>query len=107
MPASFWTAILRYNNAESYAIGIGHLADRLVGGQPIRGRFPPDARGMTISDRRELQTRLSAAGFDAGAAYGVIGARTSDAIPAYQERAGLTVTGEPSLELLRRLRAGG
>jgi membrane-bound lytic murein transglycosylase B len=99
--------ILRYNNAESYGIGIGHLSDRLVGGPPIRGRFPPDARGMTIADRRELQARLAAAGFDAGPADGVIGGRTTDAIRAYQARAGLAVTGEPSPALLQRLRGAG
>ena len=99
--------ILRYNNAESYAIGIGHLSDRIAGGPPIRGRFPPDAQGMTMADRRELQTRLTAAGFDAGVADGVIGTRTRDAIRAYQGRAGLQATGEPSRELLRRLRAAG
>ena len=50
-----FTVITRYNNAENYVIGIGHLSDRLTGGPPIRGGFPPDARGMTIADRRELQ----------------------------------------------------
>jgi membrane-bound lytic murein transglycosylase B len=107
MVFSNFAVILRYNNAETYAIGIGHLSDRLAGGPPIRGRFPPDARGMTIADRRELQARLTGAGFDAGAADGVVGTRTRDAIRAYQERAGLAATGEPSRELLRRLRGAG
>jgi membrane-bound lytic murein transglycosylase B len=97
--------ILRYNNAESYAIGIGHLSDRLVGRPPIRAAFPPDAQGLTIADRREIQARLTAAGFDAGPADGVIGAQTREATSAYQSRAGLPVTGEPSRALLDRLRA--
>ncbi len=50
-----FTVITRYNNAENYVIGIGHLSDRLRGGPPIRGTFPPDAQGMTIADRQELQ----------------------------------------------------
>ncbi len=96
--------ILRYNNSESYAIGIGHLSDRLAGGGPIRASFGPDARGMTIADRQDLQRRLTAAGFDTDGSDGVIGKKTQAAISAYQQSAGLAVTGEPSLELLARLR---
>ena len=96
--------ITRYNNSESYVIGIGHLSDRLAGGPPIKGQFPPDALGMTIDDRRELQSRLTQAGFDTDGADGVIGSKTRAAISAYQQSAGLTVTGEPSLQLLQRLR---
>jgi lytic murein transglycosylase len=98
--------ILRYNNAENYALGVGHLSDRLAGGGPIRGAFPPDRNGLTRADRQELQSRLTAAGFDTGGTDGVIGARTRAAIEGYQARAGLPVTGEPSADLLRRLRGG-
>ncbi len=99
-----FNVILRYNNAENYAIGVGHLSDRLLGRGGIRASFGPDATGMTIADRQELQRRLTAAGFDTEGADGVIGARTKAAISAYQASVGLPVTGEPSLELLRRLR---
>lgn len=99
-----FTVITRYNNAEKYVIGVGHLSDRIAGGPPIRGNFPPDAKGMTINDRRELQKRLTAAGFDTEGTDGVIGPKTRQAISEYQRSAGLTVTGEPSLELLNRLR---
>ena len=99
-----FTVITRYNNAENYVIGIGHLSDRRRGGPPVRGGFPPDARGMTIADRRALQQRLTARGFDTEGADGVIGQRTTDAIAAYQTSAGLPVTGEPSMELLASLR---
>jgi hypothetical protein len=96
--------VTRYNNSESYVIGIGHLADRLVGGPPIQGKFPPDAMGMTIDDRLELQNRLTQAGFDTEGADGVIGSKTKTAISAYQQSVGLPVTGEPSQQLLQRLR---
>lgn len=99
-----FTVILRYNNAENYAIGVGHLSDRLLGRGGIRASFGPDATGMTITDRQELQRRLTAAGFDTEGSDGVIGAKTKAAISAYQASQGLPVTGEPSLELLRRLR---
>jgi peptidoglycan hydrolase-like protein with peptidoglycan-binding domain len=59
---------------------------------------------MTLEDRKELQRRLTSAGFDAGTADGVIGSKTVAAVSAYEASAGLPVTGEPSLALLRRLR---
>jgi membrane-bound lytic murein transglycosylase B len=96
-------AILRYNNSVNYAIGVGHLSDRILGRPPVRGGFPPDANGMTIADRRELQRRLTAAGFDTQGSDGVIGDNTRSAISAYQARAGLSVTGEPSRALLASL----
>ncbi len=98
-----FNVILRYNNAENYALGIGHLSDRLNGGGPIRGAFPPDKAGMTLADRQELQRRLTAAGYDTEGSDGVIGAKTRAAISAYQRDRGLPVTGEPSAELLRTL----
>ena len=99
-----FTVITRYNNAENYVIGVGHLSDRLRGGGPVRGAFPPDANGMTINQRQALQRGLTAAGFDTQGSDGVIGAKTRAAIRAYQASAGLAVTGEPSLNLLARLR---
>ncbi|MBF9033941.1 lytic murein transglycosylase [Rhodobacterales bacterium HKCCE2091] len=100
---SNFRVIKRYNNSDSYALGVGHLADRIAGGGPLRSSFPPDANGMTREDRIALQRRLTAAGFDTGGADGVIGTLTREAISAYQAANGLPVTGEPSPELLRRL----
>ncbi|SFD24162.1 lytic murein transglycosylase [Tropicimonas isoalkanivorans] len=99
-----FNVILRYNNAENYGLGVGHLSDRLIGRPPIQAGFPPDARGMSIDDRKELQQRLTAKGFDTQGTDGVIGGNTEAAISAYQRSQGLPVTGQPSLDLLRRLR---
>ncbi len=99
-----FAVILRYNNAQNYAIGVGHLSDRLMGRGAVQASFGPDASGMTKADRQELQRLLTAKGFDTGGSDGVMGARTKAAISAYQASVGLPVTGEPSLELLRRLR---
>ena len=96
-------ALKRYNNSDSYAIGVGHLADRIAGGGPLRGSFPPDAYGLTKDDRMELQRRLTARGFDTDGTDGVIGPNSRRAISAYQQSVGLPATGDPSPELLRRL----
>jgi hypothetical protein len=98
-----FNVILRYNNAESYGIGVGHLSDRIAGGPPIQGRFPPDAQGLSIAERKAIQERLTAAGFDTGGADGVIGRNTETAIRAYEQQQGLPVTGQPSRALLERL----
>jgi lytic murein transglycosylase len=99
-----FATILRYNNAQNYAIGVGHLSDRLLGRGAVQASFGPDASGMTKEDRQELQRRLTAKGFDTEGSDGVIGEKTKAAISAYQASIGVPVTGEPSLELLRRLR---
>ncbi|WP_435168861.1 lytic murein transglycosylase [Falsirhodobacter sp. 1013] len=96
-------AIKRYNNSDLYAIGVGHLADRIGGAGPLRGSFPPDANGLTKNDRIALQQRLTAQGFDTGGADGVLGNKSRAAISAYQTRMGQPVTGQPSLALLRSL----
>jgi membrane-bound lytic murein transglycosylase B len=96
--------IMRYNNALSYAVGVGHLSDRIAGAGPLRAAFPPDATGLTKDQRIELQTRLNARGFNAGTPDGVIGKGTEAAISAFQRASGLPVTGQPSADLLMRLR---
>lgn len=57
-------AIKRYNNSDAYAIGVGHLADPIGGGGPLRTSFPPDKNGLTKDNRITLQKRLTANGFD-------------------------------------------
>ena len=100
---SNFRVIKRYNNSDAYAIGVGHLADRIGGAGPLRGGFPPDANGLTKADRIALQQRLTARGFDTQGADGVIGRNTEAAIRAYQTRQGLPVTGTPSRALLQSL----
>jgi len=96
--------IKRYNNSDAYAIGVGHLSDRIGGAGPLHAQFPPDEFGLTKDDRTTLQERLTARGFDTGGSDGVVGPNSREAIRAYQARQGLTVTGDPSQELLRALR---
>ena len=96
-------AIKRYNNSDNYALGVGHLADRLAGGGPLKNPFGPDRYGLTIDQRKLLQTRLMAKGFDTGGADGVLGPKSKAAIAAYQRSVGLEATGAPSPALLARL----
>lgn len=95
--------IKRYNNSDSYALGVGHLADRIAGGGPLRQAFGPDRFGLTIDQRQDLQRKLTGAGFDTDGDDGVIGPKSRAAIAAFQRSRGLAATGDPSVALLNQL----
>lgn len=99
-----FNAIHAYNNSESYALAIAHLADRLQGGGPIVASWPTDDRTLSRAERVELQLWLIERGFYTGAADGILGSRTVEAIKSFQTAAGLSVDGYPSLRLLAALR---
>lgn len=100
---SNFNTILRYNNAAKYAVAIGHLSDRLGGQGAFAAGFGTDEFGLTLAQRKELQARLAAKGYDVGSVDGVLGAKTEAAIRAFQRSARLPETGRPSAALLARL----
>jgi lytic murein transglycosylase len=99
-----FNVIKRYNNSDAYAIGVGHLGDRIAGGGTLRGNWPAGERALKRAERKELQTLLTRAGFSTGGADGVIGPNTVQAIRGYQKRVGMVPDGHPSVALLTRLR---
>ena len=101
---SNFQVIETYNTADAYVIAVGHLADRIAGGPPIRAEWPRADRALTLPERIEMQERLGAAGFDPGGVDGKIGPLTIAAVRAFQRSAGLVPDGYPSLDILTRLR---
>lgn len=97
-------AIEAYNPADAYVIAVGHLADRLKGGGPIKAEWPREDRALTADERVELQRRLTDAGYDTGGVDGRIGPRTLAAVQAFQKARGLPQDGYPNPALLARLR---
>lgn len=93
-----------YNTADAYVIGVGHLADRLAGGPPIRAPWPRDIRALTLPERLELQRLLKQRGFDPEKLDGKVGPLTINAVRAYQKSRGLKPDGYPSPAFLDHLR---
>src|SRR5260370_38113227 len=52
-------AIMKYNPAEAYALAIGHLADRLRGGEAILQPWPRHERVLTRIQRPGMATWLA------------------------------------------------
>ena len=99
-----FNAIHAYNNSESYALAIAHLADRIRGGPPIQASWPTDDRLLSRAERVELQLWLIERGFYTGAADGILGSRTVEAIKAFQDAVGISADGFASARVLRALR---
>ncbi len=99
-----FSVIERYNPADAYVIGVGHLSDRIAGGPKIKSNWPRDDRALTFAERKELQQRLTAAGFSTQGVDGKIGPLTIEAVRRYQRSTGLTPDGYASLALLQKLR---
>ena len=97
-------AIYAYNAAESYALAIAHLSDRIKGGNGFTQAWPTDDAGTSRLERREIQTMLLARGYDIGAADGLIGDKTRKAIMLEQARLGLVQTGRAGQKILQALR---
>lgn len=97
-------AIYAYNAAESYALAIAHLSDRIRGQGPFMQSWPTDDAGTSRAERREIQTILLARGYDIGAADGLIGDKTRKAIMSEQARLGLAQTGRAGQKILQALR---
>ncbi|AOB29305.1 lytic transglycosylase [Bordetella bronchiseptica] len=97
-------ALYSYNAAESYALAIAHLSDRLRGDLPFARAWPTDDPGLSRAERRELQELLLARGFDIGKPDGVIGARTRQALQTVQAQLGLPADGRAGQKTLKALR---
>src|SRR5262245_15838399 len=96
--------IMKYNPAEAYALAIGHLGDRLRGGEAFVQPWPRHERVLTRMERYELQQLLAERGFDVGEPDGRLGGKTRNALRAFQSSVGEVPDGFPSGTILERLR---
>lgn len=98
-------ALYSYNAAESYALAIAMLSDRLQGKSGIQAAWPTDDPGTSRAERREIQTLLLQRGHDIGDVDGLIGSKSRAAIQLEQQRLGLATTGRAGQRILTALRA--
>ena len=97
-------AIYSYNAAESYALAIAHLSDRLQGKAGFSKSWPTVDAGTSRAERREIQQFLINRGYDIGAVDGLIGDKSRQAIRQEQIRLGLSSTGRAGQQILSVIR---
>lgn len=96
--------IKRYNNADSYALAVAHLADRIAGKEAFIGAWPEDVVPLSKRERQELEELIAALGLKPGKPAGNSSHITRLAIIKFQKKEGLLADGHPSRALLQRLR---
>lgn len=96
--------IERYNNADAYVIGVGHLSDRIKGGPAIQASWPRGYKPLTFNEKKELQRRLKRKGFAIEKIDGLIGPNTVGAIQAFQRSISVKADGYPSQKVIGYLR---
>ncbi|MCX7893193.1 MAG: lytic murein transglycosylase [Burkholderiales bacterium] len=99
-------ALLAYNAATKYALSVALLAQRIAGAERTLAQpWPTDDPGLDRDGIRRLQELLLARGHDIGAADGIPGARTREAVRAEQRRLGIPEDGRTGERILRALDA--
>ena len=93
-------AIKKYNNADSYALAVGLLADRLAGRPDLSRPWPTDIVMLTQQQAKDLQEALNKLGHSAGAVDGIIGRGTRGALQKFQKAKGLVADGFPTVAML-------
>lgn len=96
--------IMAWNNSQSFALSVGHLADRIAGGGQLTVA-PFDGPPMTREQLMAVQRGLNERGHDAGAPDGILGPATRNAIREFQRTRGWAADGFPTPELLEALGA--
>ena len=99
-----FNALLKYNNALSYALAAGYLAERLKGGRDVQASWPRNDEPLSRLEKAELQERLSAVGYSTDGIDGTIGPNTRAALRRWQADTGFPADGYATLHHLQLLR---
>ncbi len=97
--------IKEYNFSDLYVLFVGHLADRMAGGQSFATPWSASHQLRTTSVEA-MQQRLTQIGLYGDKIDGKAGMKTRAALGAYQKKAGLKVDCWPSEEVLGAMQAG-
>ena len=96
-------AILKYNNAASYALAVCALADQIKGAPTITAPWPRDEVPLSRDERLAMQSALAALGFDIGKVDGLLGSKSRAAIRSWQRAHALPADGFATEDLLTRI----
>lgn len=98
-----FTVLLKYNNAQNYALAVGHLGDRIAGAPVLAASWPLDDEPLSLAQKAELQELLSLLGYSTEGVDGKLGPNTRAALRRWQVDAGLPADGYATLEQLHAL----
>ncbi|OQX14894.1 MAG: murein transglycosylase [Thiothrix lacustris] len=97
-------AILKYNNAQNYALAVGYLGDRIQGKPPLLATWPTEELPLSHAQKSELQSLLTVAGYNTDGVDGKLGPNTRSALRRWQQEAGFPADGYATLQQLDVLR---
>jgi lytic murein transglycosylase len=98
-----FNVLKEYNNSDAYAVAVGHLADRIHGGDLIKAPWPKDDRQLSRDARVALQKKLAALGYKVNEFEGHIDFDLRDNIRAEQKKLGMVPDGAPTPAFLEKL----
>ncbi|WP_018044983.1 lytic murein transglycosylase [Methylobacterium sp. 88A] len=94
-----------YNTSDSYALAVGHLADRLAGGPALAAPWPTGAARLDKAGLQALQKGLAARNLYTGDADGRAGPKLREAVRQYQIKESLVADGYATPALLEHITA--
>ena len=100
---SNFVAIKHYNNSDSFALAVSHLADRARGEGPVRAVWPAQDPQLARSERIALQRKLAELGYTVNDFEGRFDFDLRDNIREQQVKFGMRPDGHPTQALLQHL----
>lgn len=98
-----FSVIMKWNRSESYAISVGHLADRISGAAGLKNPPSLAPAALTREQIMAMQKSLITRGYNPGEPDGVMGPATRSALSSFQKDAGLIADGFPNQAALEKL----
>jgi peptidoglycan lytic transglycosylase B len=92
-----------YNDSEVYALAIGHLADLMQGGGPLKAQWPAQGTQLPRDDRIAMQKKLAELGYDQTRFTAHIDFKMRDFVRAEQKKHGLVTDGQPNAALMEKM----
>lgn len=100
---SNFDVIKKYNNADSYALAVSLLADKLAGRPELTRAWPTNIKLLTPAQVTDMQKALTKLGYDTKGSDGVIGRNTRKALQGFQKDRGMMADGFATSEVLDKV----